>query len=72
MKNAVTGWQDLGAEWGGTDPLEAKLFKDQWNIFGATCQPPMSGFNAYVKAHIATPGPPEIPVSPYVGKKGIR
>lgn len=61
MAAAVLGWQGLD------DPTKAN-----WNTFAATCQPPMSGFNAYVKAHIAEEDEPTIPTSPYIGKKGIR
>ena len=68
---AVTGWQALVDE--AVDPVaEPELGKDMWNIFGASCQPAMSGFNAYVKAYLASAGAPDIPAQPYVGKKGIR
>ena len=68
---AVAGWQALPAE--AVDPIAApELGKDMWNIFAASCQPAISGFNAHTKAWIANDGPPNIPAQPYIGKKGIR
>ena len=68
---AVAAWQALPAEAvdGETAP---ELGKDYWNLFSATCVPAMSGFNAYVKAYLAAGVPPDIPATPYIGKKGIR
>ena len=72
MAAAVAGWQGLDAVPAVPQVGGNELFKSYWNAFAATCQPPISGFNAYVKAYIAEAGAPDIPLAPYVGKKGIR
>jgi len=61
FSNAVSGWQALNA-----------AAKTLWNDFGTTCIPTLSGFNCYIKAHIALEGEPTIPEAPYIGKKGIH
>ena len=72
MAAAVSKWQTLDAVPPDVSPGDDSLYKSKWNTFGATCVRSLSGFNAFVKAHIAADGMPTIPTAPFIGPTGIH
>jgi len=70
---SVAAWQSLIAVPEDPQITSDYMIKSVWNTFGATCQPPISGANAFVKWYIAEAGTiTSMPPAPFIGKKGIR
>lgn len=70
---AVAAWHGFVDEPEEPQTSDDWEIKSIWNAFGATCQPPISGFNAHVKWYCDCDGTvTAMPPGPFVGKSGIR